>query len=112
MREFDYAELKKVKARRLKRLSLYSLLVFMSMLALSYVISGDLDSILSSISEVSIFRSLCILGTTASALFFWYGEKLEHKLEEITNTFRGRKEDGELVEVAKTFEKFMKGEWE
>jgi hypothetical protein len=105
----DYAELKKVKELRLRRIGLYGLLLFGLPLLLSYVMAGDLDATLTSVSELLILRALCAVGMVASGLVLWRGPRLVEGLRPIS---KDRELEKELGEVAKNFEKVMKGEWE
>jgi hypothetical protein len=105
----EYSELKRVKELRLRRIGFYGLLLFGSVLLLSYLVTGDLDTALMSISEMVILRILCMVGIVASGIVLWRGPRLVEGLRPISNN-KGL--ERELGEVVKNFEKVMKGEWE
>jgi multisubunit Na+/H+ antiporter MnhB subunit len=104
----EYWELKRVKELRLRRIGFYGLLLFGSGLLLSYLVTGDLDTALMSISEIIALRILCMVGIVASSLVLWKGPRLVEGLRPINNN-KGL--ERELGEVAKNFEKIMRGEW-
>ena len=108
MLRIAYEEVKRLKNFKLKRIGASVFVILILLFLLSFASVGELDEVIRQISDILIFRILCILGLLVSGLIIWRGEELYRGIAPFAEA---KRLEAEIGECSKIFERIMEERW-